>query len=322
MKKVHTLMALAALGLGTVMPPAGAQDFPNRTITVVVPFAAGGLTDQVARIAAQQMSESMGQPVVVDNKAGGNGQVAASFVKQARPDGYTLMVASAGTHAINQSLYAKLTYDPVKDFDPVTLLYKSTHFLLVPASSPARTVADVVAAARAKPGLVFASSGTGSGAHLSGELFKSIAKVEISHIAYKGSAAAIPDVVGGRVDMFFDGTTSAPLVREGKLRALAVTDTVRSPALPDVPTMAEAGFPGVEVNSWFGIITPAGTPAPVINKLAAEFDKAMRSATTAQKTSPMGITVLTGTPQAFAAHIASETERLGKIVKASGARAE
>jgi tripartite-type tricarboxylate transporter receptor subunit TctC len=322
MKKTHTLLALATLAWGATTQPAAAQDFPTRPITVVVPFAAGGLTDQVVRIAAQQLSDSLGQPVVVDNRAGGNGQVAAAFVKQARPDGYTLMVASAGTHAINQSLYAKLSYDPVKDFDPVTLLYKSTHFLLVPATSPAKTVADVVAAAKAKPGLTFASSGSGSGAHLSGELFKSIAKIDISHVPYKGSAAAIPDVVGGRVDLFFDGTTSAPLVREGKLRALAVTDTVRSPALPEVPTMAEAGFPGVEVNSWFGIVTPAGTPAPVIAKLAAEFNKTMRSATTAQKTSQMGITVLTGTPQAFAAHISSETDRLGKIVKASGARAE
>lgn len=322
MKKTTTLLALTTLAWGATMQPAMAQDFPTRPITVVVPFAAGGLTDQIVRIAAQQLSDSMGQPVVVDNRAGGNGQVAAAFVKQARPDGYTLMVASAGTHAINQSLYAKLSYDPVKDFDPVTLLYKSTHFLLVPANSPAKTVADVVAAARARPGLTFASSGAGSGSHLSGELFKSIAKVDIAHVPYKGSAAAIPDAVGGRVDMFFDGTTSAPLVREGKLRALAVTDTVRSPALPEVPTMAEAGFPGVEVNSWFGIITPAGTPAPVIARLATEFNKTMRSAATAQKTSQMGITVLTGTPQAFAAHITTETERLGKIVKASGARAD
>lgn len=321
----HLLAGFAlasALGAAGAQPPAFDKSFPTKPVTFVVPFAAGGLTDQVLRILAQQLSEQWGQTAVVENKPGANGGVAAAAVKQAKADGFTLMVASAGTHSINQAIYPRLSYDPIKDFEPVTLLYRSTHFVLVPNSSPAKNLKELVDMLRAKPGLLYATSGSGSGAHLAGELFKTQAKVELTHVPYKGSAAAIPDAIAGRVDILIDGTTSAPLVREGKLRALAVTDSLRSPALPDVPTAAEAGVPGVVMNSWFGIIAPAGTPAGVINKLAVDIDKAMKSQAVQTKTSTMGITVATGTPREFGFMIASETVRMAKLVKATGARAD
>jgi tripartite-type tricarboxylate transporter receptor subunit TctC len=302
---------------------AAADDFPTQPITIIVPFAAGGSSDQAARLAATKLQASLGQPVMVENKTGGNGQIAATAVKLAKPDGHTLMWVSVGTHAINPSLYAKLSYDPVKDFAPVIQTFKSTHFLLVPAASPAKNVNDVIAMARAAPGkLTFASVGIGSGSHLTGELFKSVAKIDAAHVPYRGSTAAIPDVVGGRVDYFFDGPTSAPLVKEGKMRALAVTDSKRAAVLPDVPTMAEAGYPAVELNSWFGIVAPAGTPKAVIARLNSEFNKAYRSPDVAQKIADMGGSVVGGTPEEFAAFMARETDRLGQLVKASGAKAE
>ena len=313
------LLAFAACG----MAAAWAQAFPTKPITIVVPFAPGGTSDQTARLAAVKIAESTGQQVIVENKPGANGQTAIAAVKQAPADGHTVFWASIGTHAINQSLYQKLNYDPVKDFEPVTLTFASTHFLLVPASSPAKTVADLVALAKANPGkLTFASVGIGSGSHLVAEMFKAHTKIDVSHVPYKGSTSALPDVIGARVDMFFDGPTSAPLVREGKLRALATTDRQRAAVLPNVPTMAEAGFAGIELNAWFGILAPAGTPKPVVAKLNAEFVKALRSPDVTQKINDFGGSVIAGTPAEFAAQIASETDRLGKVVRASGAKAE
>ena len=322
-RRLLAAMAVAAAcGPASAQAPAADKNFPGHPVTFVVPFAAGGLTDQVLRILGQQLAEQWRQPVLIENKPGANGQVAAAAVKQAKADGYTLMVASAGTHSINQALYSRMTYDPIRDFEPVTLLYKSTHFVLVPVSSQARTLADLLKILKDRPGLTYATAGAGSGAHLAGELFKWQAKVEMTHVPYKGSAAAIPDAVAGRVDVFIDGTTSAPLVRDGKLRALAVTDKARSPALPLVPTMAEAGLPGVEMNSWFGIIAPAGTSSAVVAKLAADIDKAMKSAAVKAKIADLGIVVATGTPREFGFHIASETVRMAKLVRATGARAD
>jgi tripartite-type tricarboxylate transporter receptor subunit TctC len=298
------------------------QEF-SRPLTIVVPFSAGGSSDQAARLLAGKLADSLGQSVIVDNRTGGNGQVAAAVVKQARPDGHTLLWASHGILAINPSLYSKLTYDAIKDFEPVTLVFKSTHFLLVPAKSTATSAADVVALARARPGqLSFASVGVGSGSHLVAEMFRVANKIEVVHVPYRGSTNALPDVVAGRIDYFFDGPGNAvELVRAGQLRALAVTDTRRFAQLPDVPTMAEAGFADHVLNSWFGLVAPAGTPGRVITKLQVELRKAMQSADLVARMAEFGAQVAPSeSPQDFAAFIASENARLGKVVRDSGAR--
>ena len=318
----HILRVLTA-GCALACGLAAAQAFPNKPITIVVPFAPGGTSDQAARVLAQKVGPALGQQVLVENKAGGNGQTAIAFVKQQPADGHTLLWVSAGILAINPWLFSKLNYDPLKDFEGVTGTFASTHFLLVPASSPAKTVADVVAAAKAQPGkLSLASVGIGSGSHLVGEIFKARTGVSLNHVPYKGSTAALPDVVGARIDLFFDGPTSAPLVREGKLRALATTDTKRSPALPDVPTMAEAGFPGVELNSWFALMVSTGTPKPVIARLNAELVKALRDPDVVKAITDAGGTPTPTTPAELAKLTASEHERMGQVVKASGAKPE
>jgi tripartite-type tricarboxylate transporter receptor subunit TctC len=304
---------------------ARAQDFPTRAITIVVPFAAGGSSDVSARVLASKLSESLGKPVIVDNKPGANGQVAASAVKLAAPDGHTLFWVSHGVLAINPSIYAKLTYDPVADFAPISAAFRSTHFLLVPAASPYKTVADLVKAAKDNPGkLTFASVGVGSGSHLVSELFRSANKLDVVHVPYKGSTSAVPDVLAGRVDFFFDGPgVSVPLAKEGKLRALAVTDTQRYGELPDVPTMAEAGFPKQELNSWFGLVTLAGTPKPIVAKLHESITKALQSPDVISRIGGVGgITTPSATPEEFVAFIASERERLGGIAVAAGVKPE
>lgn len=319
-------LVVLTLAMALVMSlSARAQEFPTRAITIVVPFAAGGSSDVSARVLATKLSESLGKPVIVENKPGANGQVAASAVKQAAPDGHTLFWVSHGVVAINPSIYAKLSYDPVADFAPISAVFRSTHFLLVPASSSYKTGADLVKAAKANPGkLTFASVGVGSGSHLVGELFRTANKLEVVHIPYKGSTSAIPDVLAGRVDFFFDGPgVSVPLAKEGKLRALAVTDAQRYGQLPDVPTMAEAGFPKQELNSWFGLVTLAGTPKPIVAKLHESITKALKSPDTVSRIGAMGGVVMPSTtPEAFASFIAAERERLGGIAVAAGVKPE
>jgi tripartite-type tricarboxylate transporter receptor subunit TctC len=225
---------------------------------------------------------------------------------------------------VNPSLYSKLPYDPVKDFQPVTLIISTPHILVVPAESPVKSVADLVALAKTKPGgLTFASQGIGAGGHLLGEMLKAQTKTNLSHVPYKGSAPALQDMLANRVDLFFDAVvTSLPYVREGRLRALAIANKTRSPLLPDVPTMAEAGFPGVEMDQWFGMFVPAGTPQPVVRKLNEEFVRAVRSPDIAKSLADRGLDVVTNTPEEFAAVIRTDTATLGKVVKESGARAD
>jgi tripartite-type tricarboxylate transporter receptor subunit TctC len=302
---------------------AAAQDFPTKPITIVVPFPPGGIADSSVRAIGAKMSESTGQAVVVDNRAGAGGQIGASVVKLAKADGYTLFLANVGTHGINRSLYAKLSYDPVKDFEPVTQLFGWTHVLVVPADSPIKSVADLVQASRANPGkLTFASQGIGSGGHLLAESFKTASKTDAVHVPYRGTAQVMPDLLTGRVSYFFDGAGILPFVKEGKVRALAVTDTKRLNLLPNVPTMAESGLPGVELSAWFGIVAPAGTPKAVVARLNQELIKAAQAPDVVKQLGETGINVTTGTPEQFAAFMAAETERLGKVVKASGASAE
>jgi tripartite-type tricarboxylate transporter receptor subunit TctC len=316
--------ALAAVVCLAGPVPGFAQTFPSKPITIVVPFPPGGVTDPVARTVGQRMSENLKQPVIVDNKPGASGIIAAEYVKKAPADGHTVLMGFTGAFAVNPSLYSKLPYDPMKDFQPVTLLISTPHILVVPADSPAKSAADVVAMAKTKPaGLTFASQGIGAGGHLLGEMLKAQTKANLTHVPYKGSAPALQDMLAGRVDLFFDAiVTSLPYVREGRLKVLAIANKTRSPLLPDVPTMAEAGFPGVEMDQWFGMFVPTGTPQPVVRKLNEEFVKAVRSPDIAKSLTERGLDVVTNTPEEFAALIRTDTATLGKVVKESGARVD
>ena len=282
------------------------------------------LTDPVARQVGQRLAENVKQSVIVDNKPGASGIIASEYVKKQPADGYTVLFAFTGSHAVNPSLYSKLPYDPQKDFQPVTLIINTPHILVVPADSPAKSVADLVAMAKSKPaGLTFASQGIGAGGHLLGEMFKAQTKTNLAHVPYKGSAPALTDMLAGRVDLFFDAmVTSLPYVKDGKLRALAIANKTRSKLLPDVPTMAEAGFPGVEMDQWFGMMVPAGTPPAVVAKLNEEFIKAVRSPDIEKSLTERGLDVVTSTPDQFAAQIKTDTAVLGKVVKESGAKAD
>ncbi len=303
---------------------AAAQAYPNHSIRLVVPFAAGGTTDILARAVAQKLTETMGQPVVVDNRAGAGGNIGADIVAKSPPDGYTLVMGTVGTHAINPSLYAKMPYDHVKDFAPVILVAGVPNVLEVNPSVPVNTVADLIKLAKEKPGQInFASSGNGTSIHLSGELFKTMAGVDMTHIPYKGSAPALADLVGGQVQIMFDNLPSSlPQIKAGKLRAVAVTSLKRAPALPDVPTISESGLPGFEASSWFGVLAPAGTPAPIIAKLNGEINKWIQTPEAREKLLSQGAEAAGGTPEQFVAHIKSETDKWAKVVKASGAKVD
>jgi tripartite-type tricarboxylate transporter receptor subunit TctC len=303
---------------------AFAQPYPNHAIRLVVPFPAGGTTDILARAAAQKLTEALGQSVVVDNRPGAGGNIGAELVAKAAPDGYTLLMGTVGTHAINPSLYAKMPYDHVKDFVPIVLVAGVPNVLVVNPSLPINSVADLIKLAKAKPGTInFASSGSGTSIHLSGELFKTMAGVDMTHVPYKGSAPALTDVMGGQVQIMFDNLPSSlALIKSGKLRAVAVTSLQRAPALPDVPTIAESGLPGFEASSWFGILAPAGTPAPIVAKINAEVNKWLQSPEAKEQLLAQGAAAAGGSPEQFVAHIRAETDKWAKVVKASGAKVD
>ncbi len=323
---MKTLLSFAAsLAFGSVCGLAAAQQFPSRVITIIVPFGPGGGTDQVARLLAPKIADSVGQPVIVENRPGGNGQVAAATLKLAKPDGHTVLAVSQGILATNPWIYPRLSYDPQVDFAPVTLLYSSTHLLLVPAASSARSVRDLAAQAKARHGgLTFGSVGVGSGAHIAGEMWKQASGIEAVHVPHKGSADLLPNLLAARLDYGFDGPSQvAPMIKDGRIRPLAVTDSKRWAAFPDVPTMAEAGYPGVEVSSWFGIVAPAGTPKPVVTRLHAEFVKALAFPDVQKRLVELvNQPTPSRSPEEFAALIAAERERHGKIVKTANIKAE
>ena len=326
---VCALSALSALVLAVAAVDARAQDpaasFPARTIRIVVPFPPGGVTDRLARMVAQKMQEHWGQPAVVENRPGASGMIAAETVAKSAPDGYTLMMGHIGTHAINVSLFGKLPYDPVKDFAPVSLLVSVPNVLLVHPSVPANSVQELVALAKARPGtLNFASPGSGTSGHLSAELFKSLAGIDIVHVPYKGPGPALQDLVAGQVNMLFDTVASSmPQVRGGKLKGLAVTTRERSAIAPDVPTMAESGVSGYEIAPWFAAYAPAGTPPAVVNKLQAEMARILslpevRTAFVDQQ----GMTLIASSPAELGAHTQREIAKWAQVVKATGAKAE
>ena len=311
------LAGAGLLGSGAAM----AQAYPSKPVTIVVPFAAGGTTDILARIIGQALTAELGQSVVVDNRAGAGGNIGGQAAAKAAPDGHTLFMGTVGTHAINASLYKKMPFDPVKDFAPLTRVANVPNLLVANPAQPYKSVKDLIAYAKANPGKVnFGSSGNGSSIHLSGELFKSLAKVDMQHVPYKGSAPAVTDLLGNQIGIMFDNMPSAiQHVRSGKLVPLAVTTAKRSPELPNVPTIAEAGVPGYEATSWFGMFAPAGTPAPVLAKLNAAIVKVLAQPDVKKKINEQGAEVYSETPEQFAAFIQAESVKWGKVVKESGA---
>jgi tripartite-type tricarboxylate transporter receptor subunit TctC len=291
---------------------------------MVVTFPTGGAPDILARTISEKINPAWGQTVVVDNKPGAGGNIGAEFVARAPADGYTLVMGTVGTHSINGSLYAKMPYDMVKDFAPVTLIASTPNLLVVNNDVPAKNLTELIALARAKPGqLTFGSPGIGTSVHVSGELFNSLAGVRTTHVPYKGRQMAIPDLLGGSITMMFDNMPSAlPVVKEGKLRAIGVTSSKRSPSAPEIPTIAEQGLPGFEATSWFAVFAPAGTPRPVIDQLHAEMVRIFNLPDVQQKLRTLGLDPILGGPDELARVQQSEIAKWAKVVKDSGAKAE
>lgn len=314
---------LAVLGVvGGVFAPMAAAAYPDKPIRLVVPFPAGGGADVLARTIMQRVEPDLGQPIIIDNRPGAGGNVGAEIVARANPDGYTLLYGTNGTHAINQTLYGNLRFDPAKDFAPVSRMTQIAAMLFVNPEFPATSVGTLVQYAKDHPGKVnFASAGNGTTSHLAGELFRTMAGIDIVHVPYRGGAAAITDVVSGQVPMMIDVMPNAmPLVRSGKVRGLAVTTAKRFPSAPDYPTIAESGLPGYEVSAWDGILAPAGTPPAIIDKLNAAIRHALEDKDLREQLQARGAVPVAGTPDAFARHIAAETQKWAKVVRQSGAK--
>ncbi|MFO1396346.1 MAG: tripartite tricarboxylate transporter substrate binding protein [Burkholderiales bacterium] len=319
------IRAVGVAAFAALATVASAQPYPSKPIRIVVPFPAGGTTDILARAVAAKLSETTGQPAVVDNRPGAGGNIGAELVAKSAPDGYTFLMGTVGTHAINPGLYAKMPYDHVKDFAPVILVAGVPNVLVVNPALPVNSVQELIAYIKANPGKVnFASSGSGTSIHLSGELFKTMTGLQMTHVPYKGSAPALQDLVGGQVQIMFDNLPSSlALIKGGKLKALAVTSAERSSALPDVPTVAEAGLPGFEASSWFGLLAPAGTPKEAIAKINGEVAKWLATPEAKEKLASQGAIAASGlTPEDFQKHIASETTKWAKVVKESGAKVD
>ncbi|MBV9192085.1 MAG: tripartite tricarboxylate transporter substrate binding protein [Betaproteobacteria bacterium] len=317
-------MRLFALAAALLFSAAAlAQSYPAKPIKIVVPFPAGGIADLYARLIGARVTEGWGQPVVIENRTGAGGNIGADAVAKSAPDGYTLVMGSFGTHAVNVSLFSSMPYDPVKDFTPIILVLEAEGLLVVHPSVPAQSVLDLIAYARAHPGkLTFASAGMGTASHLAGELFKTMAKVDMTHVPYKGNVPAITDLLAGQTSLLFGTTpTVLPHAKAGKLRALATIGSVRSAAAPDLPTVAET-LPGFEVNNWVGLLAPAGTPNDIVRKWNAEVNKIMTGADIKQRLPTEGARYAPNTPEEFGAFIKSEIAKWAPVVKASGARVD
>ncbi len=315
------LLLIAIIGLALPVT-AGAQDFPNHPIKLIVPFPPGGPNDIIARVVAQKMSELLGQSVVIDNRGGAGGVLGTDAVAKSAPDGYTIGVASAGAIAISASLVEKVPYDSAKDLTPITLVATVPELLVVPESLPAKNFADLVAMAKAQPGkLNFASSGPGSMPHLAGELLKINAKIDIVHVPYRGAAPAVTDLLSGQVQMvFLDTPVLLPHIQSGKMRALAVAAKERAPSVPDVPTMGELGLGSVDAENWYGMVGPPNMPKDVVAKLNKAAVEALKDKGVLDKLSPQGAKLVGDTPEHFGAFIRAEIDKWAKVVKASGAK--
>jgi len=299
-----------------IAPPALAADYPDRPIRVVVPFGAGGLTDIVARLVAEQLSKDPAWNVIVENKTGAGGNIAAAEVARSKPDGYTLLMGSIGTNASNPYIYRTMAYDPKKDFAPVTLAATGTLLLVVNPTLPIHSTRELIDYAKQHPGeLSYGSGGMGASQHLAGELLKSMAGVDIQHVPYKGLAPAIPDLLAGRISLTFDMATALPYVKEGKLRAIAVANPRRAQALPDVPTIGESGVPGYAASAWYGFFAPAGTPPGILRLLNRKITHILRQDDIRQRLMAMGAEPAVSTPEELAAYVAAESDKWGKVLK-------
>ena len=319
----------AALGFSALAVLAGwmpsqvlaQSDYPNRPVTLVVPFPAGGSTDLVARLIASGMTEHLGQEIVVENRGGAGGNIGSAAVARAEPDGYTILMATVATHALNPMLYKKMPYDPVEDFAPISLLALIPNVLVVNPEFPAKTVQELIDLLKANPGKYsYASSGNGTPLHLSGELFKSMAGVDMTHVPYKGAGPALVDVMGGHVPIMFDNLPpSLEHIRAGKLRGLGVTTKERAPSIPEMPAIAET-LPGYETYSWNAFFAPAGTPEPIIQRLNEAALAALKDPKVAAKLKDLSVTSVGSTPEELAAHVQAELAKWAPVVKASGAQ--
>jgi tripartite-type tricarboxylate transporter receptor subunit TctC len=316
-------LALAAgIAVCSSLAPAQAADYPTRPITLVLGFAPGGPSDVMARIFGRKLEQVLGQPVVIENRTGAGGNVAAEAVARAASDGYTLLLANSGILSANVSLYRKINYDPVKDFSPITLVGAQANVLVVQPAVPARTLAELIAFAKANPGKVsFASGGHGSSPHLAGELLKTEAKIDIVHVPYRGTGPALQDVLAGHVHMVFSSVSPVLAhIQSGALRALAVTTLQRTALLPDVATIAELAFPGFEASAWHALVAPAGTPREVVALLHRSMMATLRDAGVRKQLTDLGVDVVGNTPEELAAYVKSEIPKWATIITASGAR--
>jgi len=303
---------------------AAAQQYPARPIRLIMPFPPGGASDLIMRPVAQKLTERFGQQIVIDNRAGAGGSIAAELAARAAPDGYTLLFAASANFSVNPNLYAKLPYDPVRDFAPVTMLTRLSNLLVVHPSLPVASVSELTAHAKARPGkLTFGSAGNGTTLHIAGELYRARAGINVIHVPYKGGGPAQLDLIGGQLQFMFDSFSPAlPQVRAGKLRALAVTTLKRSPALPQVPTMGESGLPGFEISGWFGIAAPAGTPPLVVERLGAELQRVMQLPEIRERLVAQGIEPIGNSPAEFSGQVRGELKKWARIVQESGARVD
>lgn len=315
----------AAFALGaTLAGEPTAQDYPSKPVRIIVPFAPGGTTDILARLVGQRLTDSLRQPVVVDNRPGANGALGTELVAKAAPDGHTIIMGYLGSLAINPNLYSKLPYDPLRDFAPITLVASTTQALVLHPSVPVRTTRELIALAKREPAQIsYASAGIGAPSHLAGELLKMMAGIDLVHIPYKGSGAATNDLLGGHVAMSFGGLAAAmPHVKAQRLRLLAITTAARSPAVPQVPTIAESGLPGYDVSSWFGLLAPAATPREVVGRLHGEVVKILKTGDVRERLAGDGAEIVANRPDEFAAFIKSELSKWGKVIRTAGIRPE
>jgi tripartite-type tricarboxylate transporter receptor subunit TctC len=316
------VLALAALAATIVGAPA--QTYPSRPITLIVPYPAGGPTDTLARILAEPLRTSLGQPIIIENVTGAGGSIGVARVARATPDGYTLLMGNNGILATNAALYKKLNYNPEKDFDPIAMIGTQANILVVNPQVPAHSMAELIALAKAHPGeLNFASSGFGAAAHLAGELFKAEAHINIVHVPYKGAAPALQDVIAGHVQMMFATAASViGLIKQDKVRALAVTTPKRTALLPELPTVDELGIKGFDATTWHGLVAPSGTPKEIIDTLNFAVTAALKDPVTRKQLTDLGVDITGSTPKEFEAYIKAEIPKWTAVIKASGAQVE
>jgi len=318
------VLAAAAVLMGGLSAPAEAQSWPSRPVRLVVPYPAGGPTDILGRVIAQKLTETLGQPVTVDNRPGASGNLGSDLVAKAPADGYTLVLGNNATHATNESLFPNMPYQTLRDFAPIVLVATVTNMVTVHPSVPARSVAELIAHAKANPGrLNYGSTGNGSAAHLIGELFKTTAGIDLVHVPYRGSAPAVTDLLAGQVQvMFATLPTVLPHVQDNRLRGLAITAPTRLASQPAVPTLVESGFPGLIADAWFGLLAPVGTPADIVSRLAQETAKAVQVEDARRTLAAQGFEVTTSTSAQFVEHIRGEIAKWAKVIRDSGAKVD